>query len=195
MNLRKYSPVLRAVGIIGVVAGLVTAVTFAALQSQATLTSNTIASATAQLAVSSTSGCSAVTGTFGQTETGFAFTGLVPGGTDSGAKTFCLQNTGTDNMSVNVKIPVFPTWTVTPPGTVDNSQVNLAFTCTGAGGTFAVTDNVNDIGLNTANLSGGTLNAGTTDTCTVTASMTSSAFTGESASSTTFDLTFTGTGV
>lgn len=195
LNIRKINPAARAIGTVGAVVALAGGVTFAALQSQATLTGNTIASASATLLVSSTPACGAATGTFTHSETGFAFTGLVPGGADSGAKNFCLKNTGTDNMTMNVVIPSLPTWTVTPSGSVDNSKVNLAFSCTGAGGTFSVTDNVNDIWFNTANLSGGTLNAGTTDACTVTASMTSSAFTGESASSTTFNLTFTGTGV
>ena len=47
----KMYPLLRAVGVFGAVAAIATGATFAALGSQATLTSSTISSATADLRV------------------------------------------------------------------------------------------------------------------------------------------------
>lgn len=50
-KMRSISPLFQAVGVVGVVAGLATGVTFAALSSQATLTNNTISSASANLLI------------------------------------------------------------------------------------------------------------------------------------------------
>ncbi len=65
------SPLVRAVAVFTGVVALVSGVTFAALQSQATLTNNTIASAKAGLQVKST-------GSFASQDAGFAFTGVLP---------------------------------------------------------------------------------------------------------------------
>lgn len=70
-----YKPLLRAVGVVSTVGILVSSVTYAALQSQqATLTGNTIQSATADLRI----GTSATS--FSASRAGFSFTDIAPGG-------------------------------------------------------------------------------------------------------------------
>ena len=96
----KMSPLLRAIGVIGAVAALVTGITFAALQSQATLTNNTISSATAGLQVSTDN-----LG-FGASQTGFTVTGLVPGAGTT--KTFYLRNNGEVALNVTARVPALP---------------------------------------------------------------------------------------
>jgi hypothetical protein len=189
----KISPVMRAVGVIAAVAVLVTGITFAALQSQATLTNNTIASATADLQVDNTD---STTSGFGSTDVGYAFTGVVPGGADSNVGNFQLKNNGTANMSVAVQVPTLPTWTVNPAGPVVAADVDVIIACVGSvSGTFGVTTDLAAINTAPVALTAGNLNAGDTTACTVKISMDATAFSGSSASSTNFDFVFTGTGV
>ncbi|HVS79188.1 MAG TPA: hypothetical protein VHD84_02785 [Candidatus Saccharimonadales bacterium] len=190
ISLRKFNPTARAVGVISAVAILAGGVTFAALQSQTTLSDNTISSGTAGLLVRN-----AATGQGpAASVNGFAFTGVVPGGTSSNTGHFQLVNSGANDLSINVSMPNLPTWTVTPSGTVDNSKVGLRVVCTGPNGTFSVRDSLQDIQQNTADLTGATLAAGTTANCSARVAMAPSAFSGTNATSSAFDLTFTGTG-
>ena len=183
----KFNPMVRAVAVIGIVAGLTTAVTFAVLQSQATLTSNTISSGTAGLLVNNTANDTPE----GATDTGFNFTGVVPGGSASDSHSFTLHNTGTAPLTIKVGMPALPTWTVTPSGTVDNTKVALNINCTGP--TLTLADTVQNIWFSNSTMAG-TLGVGETANCSANITMDAAAFTGESASSTVFDLTFTGTG-
>lgn len=191
-SIRSISPVVRAIGVIGAVAILVTSITYAALQSQVTLTDNTIASASTDLQVNNTD--DTVTG-FGDTDTGYAFTGVVPGGADSSTGNFQLKNNGTAAMSVSVKVPTLPTWTVTPSGTVDNTKVMVVMSCTDLDETYTVTDTLTNLNAAPVNFATGTLGAGDTATCTVKIDMDAAAFSGESASAGNFDFEFTGTAV
>ncbi len=100
VGLLKVNPLLRAIGVIGVVAALVTSITFAALQSQATLTNNTISSATAGLRVSTDNTA------FSDSEPGFTVTGLIPG--TGSTKTFYLRNNGDIALDVSARVPVLP---------------------------------------------------------------------------------------
>lgn len=93
------SPVLRSVGVISAVAVLVGGVTFAALQSQATLTDNTISSASAGLLVDGNGDEQ-----FSEEEAGFAFEGIVPGLTPSEVKEFSLKNEGDTDLKVKAKV-------------------------------------------------------------------------------------------
>lgn len=93
------NPVVRSVGVISAVAVLVGGVTFAALQSRATLTDNTISSASANLLVDGN-----VDGQFNEEEPGFAFEGIVPGVTPSEAHEFALQNNGDAGMKVKAMV-------------------------------------------------------------------------------------------
>jgi len=72
MRLLKFSPVARAIGVISAVTVLVGGVTFAALQSQATLTNNTLSAADSSLLIWNGTA-------FADTAPGFAVDDLVPG--------------------------------------------------------------------------------------------------------------------
>lgn len=115
---RSINPVLRAVGVIGVVAGLVTAVTFAALTSSATLTANTLTSASAGLFVANGD----VDAT-SNTDEGFAINGLVPGGDKSQPYLFNLKNTGDTPLDVTV----YATNSAVT-GVLNNDKVHFCFT-------------------------------------------------------------------
>lgn len=101
MKKRAFSinPVLRSVGVMSAVAVLVGGVTFAALQSRATLTDNTISSASANLLVDGNND-----GTFSEKEPGFAFTDIVPGVTPSEAQQFALQNNGDTDLGIKASV-------------------------------------------------------------------------------------------
>lgn len=192
-SIRSISPVVRAIGVIGAVAILVTSITYAALQSQVTLTDNTIATGTADLQINNTD--DTVTG-FGDTDTGFAFTGVVPGSTTgSSVGNFQLKNNGTAGMTIAVQIPTAPVWTVVPTSTVDNSKVTVNLSCTDADETYTVTDTLANLIAGDVNFTTGTLAGGDTATCTAKITMAADAFTGESASASNFDFKFTGTAV
>jgi hypothetical protein len=185
-NLRKYNPILRAVGVIGVVAGLVTAVTFAVsggLTTTASLTNNSISSATASLLVLHGSGTP-----ISNTDTGFAFSNIVPGGPASGPDTFTLKNAG----SVDLGVTVYAT-SSTVTGTLDNSKVHFCFTrVTGGPSTSCFTYASMLANFNT--LPGGTITTGSGNIeYTVSVNMDSGAVTGSSASIGNFDMVFTGT--
>lgn len=90
MKLSKFSPVARAIGVIGGTAALVTGVTFANLTSNSVaLSPNDIAVATASLVIDNNSNCADNSPT---SVTGFQITNLAPGVPVS--KNFCLRNTG-----------------------------------------------------------------------------------------------------
>lgn len=93
------NPVLRSVGVMSAVAVLVGGVTFAALQSRATLTDNTISSASANLLVDGNKD-----GTFSEEEPGFAFKDIVPGVTPSEAQQFALQNNGDTDLKIRASV-------------------------------------------------------------------------------------------
>jgi hypothetical protein len=189
------NPQVRSVSIFGVVAVLVTGVTYAALQSQATLTNNTIASATASLQVQST-------GSFASQDAGFAFTGVIPGGSAVPAlgNAFKLRNNGTIDLDIAASIPTAPTFTVSPvAGPVDLSKVDLVLSCTTGANSFALTTDIaalvaahgtGGVSMTPDNLPFSGLN---TADCTVQVQMDSDAFTGGSANSTNFNIVFTGT--
>ena len=95
------NPLVRSVGIFGAVAAIATGVTFAALNSQATLTDNTISSTTADLKVYDF----AVPG-FVSSAPGFTITDLVPG--TGVTKTAYFQNGGGVPLTVTAHVPTLP---------------------------------------------------------------------------------------
>ena len=122
--MRKFkgiSPLVRSISVFSAVAIVAGAVTYAALQSQATLSDNTISSTTAALQINNTDNG----GGYGSTDAGFQFTNLVPGGDYSPAKHFKLKNNGGSNLQVSV----FATGS-TDSGTLDKSKVHVKFTNT-----------------------------------------------------------------
>lgn len=185
------SPVLRAIAVIGAVAALVTSITFAALQSQATLTDNIINSGTASLMVSSTNGCSDGTTGFGSSAAGFTFDGVVPGGdpVPTPGHGFCLKNDGDVDFDISARISSTPSTT----GTVDQSKVDLILSCTGDDGTFSVTSDLATLAAGPVDLTGAALNAGDTASCTAQAQMDADAVSGGGASISNIDLEFSGT--
>ena len=125
------SPVVRAILVIGAVAALVTGVTFAALESEATLTQNTIAGEDALQVNNDPEG----NATFSQTEQGFNFINIVPGVASSQTENFELRNTSTTTVDVNVQIPTPPTL----PAGVTGEDITFTFEAVGGGGPVTAT--------------------------------------------------------
>jgi hypothetical protein len=120
-SLFKYGLVTRGLVVIGSLAVLVTGVSFAALQSPtASLTNNTIQSASADLRI----GTSATS--FAASRSGFTFSDIVPGGAvkpDPG-HSFWLKNYGSANLNVKLSIGSTPVNT----SNVDLNQVWVVIT-------------------------------------------------------------------
>jgi len=176
----KVNPVARGLIAIGAVAALATGITFAALNSQATLSGNTI-SATQGLQLS-TDGS-----TYAGSIPGFAFD-VTPGDTTGVSQSFYLKNTTSSAISLNLSVPAAVTFT---GGTVNNSDVDLALSCTTP--TLTLNSDLGSLTSSPVSIAG-TLSAGSTANCNVTATMTNDAITtGTSVSSNSFDLQFDGT--
>jgi hypothetical protein len=165
-------------------------VTFAALQSQATLTDNTIASATADLQVDNTDNGATPNS---NTDTGFAFTGVVPGGAGSNIGHFILKNNGTGaSVNLSVKLAAAPTWTTVPvSAAVDETMVHVIFTRDGGSPQDV---KLSDLVAGNVPLTGGPLAPTTNSTFSVQIKMDADAFSGSSASASAFQFVFTGAG-
>jgi hypothetical protein len=192
LRLRKINPMVRAIGTMGAVAAVAGGFTFAQLTSNTVaLSGDSVDSGTAALQISTDNI------TYGDTATGFTFTGLTPGVTASPNQTFYVKNTGTTDLVLNAAISALPTWS----GTVNNSLVRLNVSCVGlvdGSPTITLPNPGNDMtSLDTTggtNFIGGVIKAGDTDQCTANASMDAGAFTGSGVTETnTFDLDLTGT--
>ena len=182
VQVQKINPVVRAILVVGAAAGLVVGVTFAALNSQATLAGNTI-SATAGLQVSTDGEA------FGGSIPGFSFSNVVLGDSTGVSKTFKIRNSSTSDMTLSLRIPTVPVFTPT----ADQTKVHVKLDCT--------TPTLNVASTTLAALTAGevsvtgTLGDGETASCTMNVTVDSDAVTGSSTtSSTPFDLRFTGTG-
>lgn len=192
-NLAFTHPLVRALGVFGIVAALVTSVTFAALQSQATLTNNTITSATAGLEVKSS-------GSFAAQDAGFVFSGALPGGpaVPATGHAFQLRNSGTANLVVAASIPTMPTFTVGSSGVADPAMIDVILSCIAGANSFSVTASVAD--LVAAHATGGVVmpsdilpaGSGNVADCTAQVQLNSGAFTGSSLTTGNFNLVFTG---
>jgi len=101
MRMSKFSPIARAIGVIGGTAALVTGVTFANLTSNSVaLTPNFVSTAGASLVIAASACESAVTTSI----PGFTATDLVPGGPGATIN-FCLGNTGDVPLTITGSIP------------------------------------------------------------------------------------------
>lgn len=119
----QYTPLLRAIGVISAVGILVTSVTYAALQTApATLTGNTIKSATADLKIG-TSSTTALPSTYSASRAGFTFADVMPGGPAMPADgySFYLKNYGSTALSLKVAVSSVPT----NAANIDLSKVSL----------------------------------------------------------------------
>lgn len=188
----KVNPLARAVLVVGAVAAVVSGVTFAALDSSsASLTGNTVSSATADLQVS-TNGT-----TYGATRAGFDFEDVVPGGdpAPTAGHAFWLRNTGTFDLALTLNVPVPPT---TDPIGLDLAKVKVVVTDPGLDGLL---DGVNDTVVLNSSLSA--LSAGEVDVTGdlepgdkkyfVQVTMDADTFDGEAGTVDAFDLVFNGT--
>ncbi len=182
-------PYARAVMVISAVAVLATGVTFAALQSQqATLTGNSIQTASADLKIGTS------TATFGSSRSGFNFNGIIPGGSPVPAdgNVFYLKNAGTASLALKVAVNTAPTNTAG----VDLNKVYV--TITRVESTVSQTFSLS--ALVEANATGGvaltdSLAGTTVGQYKVQASMALDAFNGSSAEVGGIDLVFGGTSV
>jgi predicted ribosomally synthesized peptide with SipW-like signal peptide len=95
---KGFNPVTKAVGVFAAVAIIVGGVTYAAFQSQATLSDNTISSATAGLQVDNLGNGAG----FATSDAGFSFTGIVPGADYGTPQQFKLKNSGDTDLQVTV---------------------------------------------------------------------------------------------
>ncbi len=192
----KIGVIARAGTMLSALAVLAGGITYAALQDTATLTDNTIASATANLQVSTADDCATSDAGFSAEAEGFDFSGVVPGGGSSEAKHFCLRNVGDESapLMVKVTIPELPTYTDTSDQTVtvNNSKVHLDIDCT-TPDSFGAGDSIQ--ALWQTGKDQGTLGSGETASCEVKASMDANAFTGDGIKSSNFDLVFSGDAV
>jgi hypothetical protein len=119
--IQSHGPLLRAAGVLSAIGVLVTGVTFATLQSQnATLTGNSIQSATADLRIGTSAS------TFDTSRGGFTFKDVVPGGPamPTDGNTFYLKNYGTAPLALKVVIGTTPT----NASSADLSKVKLQLT-------------------------------------------------------------------
>ena len=125
LKTKGVQPIARAIMVVSAVAVLATGVTYAALQSQAaTLTGNSISTATADLRISTTGGTTS--SSWFNTRTGFNFNNVIPGSVPNPAEanSFYLKNFGGAPMALRVAIQSTPTNT----SNVDLSKVHLVFT-------------------------------------------------------------------
>lgn len=188
-SIRQISPVARAIVVIGVVAALVTSITFAALQSQATLTNTTITSGTASLQLYDFS-----IPDWASSAPGFTVTGLVPGeGSDPQA--FYFRNNGDVDLIVSAELDG------TPPALTNIAaldDVEVVFDCFGATGSVPTTLAALDAGPVSLTLTlpaGATGNAGDPNTvgnCNATFDLDPAGVSGSSASVAPFTIKFTG---
>jgi hypothetical protein len=181
------SPVVRAVGVIGAVSVLATSVTFAAMQSTATLAENTVASGTADLVIDSNTGAG-FDDNFTDNEQGFNFVGIIPGVTDSTVGSIKLRNAGDTTLDVKVAVPAAP---VLSSG-LTASMVHLIFHPVVSGSDVNVTLADLEAPGGTAFLNGFTPNTTGSVEYTVKASV-DGTFSGEGLNVSGFDLRFTGT--
>ncbi len=179
----QVSPLIRATLVISAVAVLVGGVTFAALQSQASVMGNTVSSVTADLLVDGNGD-----NTFSDAEPGFNFANIVPGKSPSSVGTFKLRNNG--DVSLNVRASVAGELEVNPTE-LDTSKVRFAFVSTAGNVDVTLADLTAPEGVEFLN----NLEADASGSVdySVTVSIDEDAFDGEKASVESFNLVFTGT--
>lgn len=183
---RGQAALLRAVLVVGVLAAMVAGVTFASLQSQqATLTGNSIQSATADLRIGTSQS------TFDASRTGFSFKDIVPGGpaVPADGNTFYLKDYGTANLRLRLSLGSTPTNTAN----VDLDKVHLVLTrvdTASAEQTISLKE-LKDSGLVLSDA----INAGTIGQYKLRATMDSDAYQGTGAAVGGIDLVFSGTAI
>jgi hypothetical protein len=181
-SIRTINPVLRAVGVIGVVAVLAVSVTFAALSSNSVvLADNQFATGTAHLQIWNGSAFT------DSPVSGFDFTNIIPG-TETAPYTFYLKNTG----DVPLSISSVSDFGAIPTNIVDPTQVTVKITNVDQSNVFT-TYTLSQLWDSTPDaLPGSSIGAGVQNQYDVTVLVAPGAVSGSSASLTNLDLTFTG---
>lgn len=124
-RIHKFNPIARSVGVMGATAVLVSAVTFAALQSNTVaIGPNNITTGNAELKIAAGGNC--VDGVYGTSIPGFTVADMTSS-TDVTPIDFCLKNTGDVALSIFSWIPENVT-TVTASG-----YITLSVSCTSIG--------------------------------------------------------------
>jgi len=187
VNIQKINPMARAIGVIGAVAALVTATTFAVLTSNpVVLADSSFSTGTAALQIWDDGASQYVT----TPVNGFSFTNVAPD-VQTGAFTFWLRNNGTLPLDIFSIGTVVSTPNITDPSGVEFEVTNLSLSGGGTT-TFSLTtlvDGVPDLWPDTS----ASLDPGEENQYSIKLKVLSSAITGSSASMNDLDLTFTGT--
>lgn len=186
-GMRGLQPLMRAVMVVSSVAVLATGVTYAALQSKtASLTGNSISTATADLRIATGDGSS-----FSSTRAGFSFSSIVPGAAAApvDGNSFYLKNYGTAPMALKASIGTVPANTAN----VDLSKVYFVINRVDTN----TSQKLSVASLVAANTSGGTaltdnLAGGATAQYKTQVVMDDDAFSGQSATVSGIDLVFSG---
>jgi hypothetical protein len=178
----KLLPLARAIGVLSAVGIATTLVTFAAIQSTGNaLTGNTIQTATASLQISRNDV------TYSDNVQGFNFTGLIPGGaaqpTDNSDIVY-VKNVGTATLGLSLAVPTEPTVT----GIVDLSKVSVILTGTGTPQTFQLSSLI----AGNIAIANSSLVVGGKAVYHVQVSMTGDAVTGNGATISNLNLSFSG---
>jgi len=179
-------PLIRAAALVIAFAALVTGVTFAALQSQqATLTGNSIQSASADLRIGTSAS------TFASSRTGFNFQDVVPGGPAMPADgfNFWLKNYGSAPLSLKLALGSTPVNTTN----VDLTKVSVQVTRVDTNVTQ--TASLQTLTEPTGLVLTDPLASNTAVQYKLRVSMTADAFTGTSATIGGIDLVFSGNGM
>jgi hypothetical protein len=184
---RRFRSLKRSIAIATLTVGLTGSAAFAVLQSQNTLTGNTISTATANLQLS-------IDGTtYTTSKVGFDFNNIVPGGSavPTTGYSFYLKNAGGTPLGIKFAVAGTPS----NPNGVDLSKVNIILT-TVASGTSPASYSLQS--LLSANGGGVTilpasLAVGISQQYKLQVSMDADAVTGSSASLGNIDFVFTGT--
>ncbi|HSX05644.1 MAG TPA: hypothetical protein VLF69_04205 [Candidatus Saccharimonadales bacterium] len=187
-KLWKLLPIARAIAVLSAVGLITTAVTFAAIQSNGNaLTGNVIQTATAALQIST----NANSGPWSDSTQGFTFSGLVPGGpaqpSSNGGYSVFLKNTGTAPLRLMLHVPTPPS----APSTVDLSKVSVLLTPYTGGTTQTML--LSDLIAGTVDIANSTIAVSGVGSYRVQVSMASDAVTGNGATISNLDLSFSGT--
>jgi len=188
---KKIKAFSRLIGVVAAVMIVVSGVTFAALQSQQnTLTGNTIETATANLQISKDGV------TYGNSQLGFDFNNLVPGGSAQPTAGYpvYLKNAGGVPLALKLAVSSAPS----NPDNVDLSKVNVLLTTVGSGvpaQSFSLQGLVGSNSSGGLAITSGNLANGSSQQYKLQVSMASDAVSGSSANLGNIDFAFSGQAV
>ena len=185
-KLWKLLPLARAIGVLSAVGVATTLVTFAAIQSTGNaLTGNTIQTATAALQISKDGV------TFSDSIAGYSFSGIVPGGLAQPVANnyyVYLKNSGTATMRLMLSVPTPPAVT----GVADFAKVSVLITSV-TSGSITQTITLADLIAGHVNITNSSVTVGNVASYRIQVSMAADAVSGNGATISGLDLSFSGT--